>query len=379
MPRCINKLFNLAQCVGRFNKFGFEVMYANKLNKKYLSTTFVQKNLNNDNNSTNDNVNVATIGEIKGLIDENVELCDIPADKIKLPGALDICNEDISEFVTPYTKPTFNFAAYANESPTIQELIKLGVELWKLEHNVKAMKILLGRNFDDMKPHIQFLHDCGVPADQIGHSLTINPFIFVKDIDDLHTRIRYLRAHNFTRKNIATIVTNNPRWLNYTTLTIDRRLAFFQRQFKLTGDETRLVAVNGPRLITHEHKKVLENTFCIRELMGFENEQMKNLLMKKPILWMKNREEIVPVFDYLHNVMNLPHEILAQLPDILVAHRNLIKNRHEFLKSLGRVQYNPQKPLYISPNDICHGTDYEFCTKVAKVSIELFDMFLKTR
>lgn len=288
MPHCMNKLFNIAQCVGRFNKFGFEVMYANKLNKKYLSTTFVQKNLNNDNNSINNSVNIATIGEIKGLIDENVELCDIPADKIKLPDALDICNEDISEYVTPYTKPTFNFAAYANESPTIQQLIKLGVELWKLEHNEKAMKILLGRNFDDMKPHIQFLHDCGVPADQIGHSLTINPFIFVKDIDDLHTRIRYLRAHNFTRKDIATIVTNNPTWLNYTTLTIDRRLAFFQRQFKLTGNETRLVAVNGPRLITHNHKKVLENTFCIRELMGFENEQIKNLLMKKPILWIKS-------------------------------------------------------------------------------------------
>lgn len=84
-------------------------------------------------------------------------------------------------------------------------------------------------------------------------------------------------------------------------------------------------------------------------------------------------------FNYAHNVMQLSHEILARLPNIILTRVEILKNRHEFLQELGRVQYDPTKSLYISPDDIVSGSDYVFCTKVAKTSIILYNMFLKSR
>ncbi|KAJ8876171.1 hypothetical protein PR048_024080 [Dryococelus australis] len=57
----------------------------------------------------------------------------------------------------PYFKPTFNFAAYINKSPSLQELVKLGVDLHKLEHKKGVPEFILTLDFErDMKEHIRY-------------------------------------------------------------------------------------------------------------------------------------------------------------------------------------------------------------------------------
>ncbi|XP_015601062.1 transcription termination factor 3, mitochondrial [Cephus cinctus] len=291
---------------------------------------------------------------------------------------LDECTEDVSH-IAPYLAPTFNFAAYADKSTTLQELIKLGVDLHKLDDKPMVQRFLLRLDFEkDMKPYIQFLHDCGVSADTIGKFLTINPMIFKEDMDNLHTRIRYLRAHNFNLSNVQRIVSTNPFWLMFNTKRMDTRLAFFQTQFSLTGPEVRTLTVRAPKLITFNLSNVKEAEFGIREEMGFNKDETKSIILMKPRLLMMSRERTVASFEYVHNVMGISHQILSQQPHILLCRKTRIEMRHKFLANLRRAQYDPEKPLYVSPKALVTGTDAEFCQDVAQVPVELFNTFQKT-
>ena len=48
------------------------------------------------------------------------------------------------------------------------------------------------------------------------------------------------------------------------------------------------------------------------------------------------------------------------------------------MKKLGRDQYNPKKPNYISPKVLCEESDADFCELGAHVPVELYNKFLMT-
>lgn len=206
----------------------------------------------------------------------------------QLAKPLDECTEDISYF-GPDFAPTFNFAAYADKSALIQQFVKLGVKLYKVEKNMDHMRALLSVDLEKELPlYIQFLHDCGVPANCLGDAITENPMILKEDLDDMRTRIRYLMAHNFKPDSIARIITKNPSWLVWATKFIDERLGHFQNEFKLGGSDVRFLATKAPKLITYPMRHVNENTFAVREQMGFDKLETKLLLLYKPRLWMNS-------------------------------------------------------------------------------------------
>lgn len=183
--------------------------------------------------------------------------------------------------------PTFNFLAYLNESETLQRLVKLGVDLNKIEKKKGIPEFILKLDFEkDIKDHLLFLKDVGVPGDHYGWFLTKNPLIFKESIEDLHTRIYYLESKKFKREQITQIVCRNPHWLMFSTKRIDNRLGFFQKNFELTGSEIRLVSLKEPRLITYNMEHIRMSTFSVKEEMGFEKEEVKALLLAKPKIWM---------------------------------------------------------------------------------------------
>lgn len=286
--------------------------------------------------------------------------------------------EDIS-YIGPYFQPSFNFAAYVNKSKTLQELVKLGVDLHKLEQKKDVPTFLLQMDFEtNIKEYIMFLHDLGVPADELGLYFTKNPFIFKEDLDNLQVRVNYLQSKKFTNKMITRVISKNPFWLSFSTKDIDRRLGHFQKTFKLTGAEVRSLTTKQPRLITYSLMLINGNTFSIKEEMGFTDDEMKYLLLKSPRLWMKCNKVLVSTFDYVHNVMKIPHQQILDFPEILRSRTFRIKQRHKFLQSLGRAQYNPKLEGYISPQSLVNGTDTEFCQSVARSSVEAFNIFLKS-
>lgn len=76
--------------------------------------------------------------------------------------------------------------------------------------------------------------------------------------------------------------------------------------------------------------------------------------------------------------MGLSHSQLVQFPHVLLSREFRLKQRHEYLKTIGRNQYNPLQPNYVSPSALVAGDDAEFCNTIAKTSVQDFNDFLKT-
>lgn len=180
-------------------------------------------------------------------------------------------------------KPSFNLAAYVNKSDTLQQLIKLGVNLHRLEKKPDLAQFVLGLNFEEqVQPHLLFLHDIGIAAEDMGAYLTKNPAILKENLDDLRVRITYLKSKRFKQKQIERIVQKNPYWLMFSTPKIDDRLGFFQRQLSLSGAETRQLAIAQPRIITYSIEHIRQASFTVLEEMGMTKAETKELVLKLP-------------------------------------------------------------------------------------------------
>lgn len=283
------------------------------------------------------------------------------------------------EVFAPELRPSFNLAAYVNKSETLQQLLKLGVNLSRWDSQKGVSAFILPLNFEEnMKQYIVFLHDCGVPADDLGRWLTLNPYIFKEKLDDLDARINYLKYMRFSKDQITRLISKNPSWLLLSTEKIDSRLGFFQESFKLTGDEVRYLATKRPLLITCSTHSIKRITFSVVEEMGFEKSEAKSLLLAKPKIWMADGVALLKRFDFAHNHMGLSHAMVVQFPEVLLTRDFKLKQRHCFLKLLSRDQYDSTKPNYVSPKALVSGTDAEFCTNIAKASVQAFNDFLKT-
>ncbi|XP_038209789.1 transcription termination factor 3, mitochondrial isoform X2 [Zerene cesonia] len=162
------------------------------------------------------------------------------------------------------------------------------------------------------------------------------------------------------------------------TIRIDKRLGFFQSSYNLTGKEVREVATKQPRLITYNLHHITTNTFVIKEEMGFTEEQMKDIIKNKPKLLMLNQKSLLERFNYIHNIIKIPHEMILKNLNILEYRNFIVKQRHLFLKKLGRAQYNPTQANYVPITALCVDTDVEFCKKYAKSNVDDFNTFLKT-
>jgi len=279
------------------------------------------------------------------------------------------------------TKPTMTLASLVLESETLQRLVDLGVALHEWDskgHLGLAVKL----DFDRDVAHIvRFLADMGVPHNRIGEVLTTNPLLLEEEEEDLQVRVSYLKSKKFSDREIAILITESPDWLSYPVKLIDARLGFFQKTFHLTGKQVRQMAVTLPVLITWKGtpSKVKDNIFCLNEEMGFTREELREMVVKCPqLLKTFDRLDLIRSFETLHNVAKIPHETLVRFPASITQTWKILHPRHKYLESLGRAQYCPTLPNYISPYALSEGDDTEFAEKVAGTSIELYDLFQKT-
>lgn len=72
----------------------------------------------------------------------------------------------------------------------------------------------------------------------------------------------------------------------FSSLRIDRRLGYFQQKFNLCGNEVRQLSTRQPKIITYNLHHINTNTFVIKEEMGFDDEETKQLILIKPKLWL---------------------------------------------------------------------------------------------
>lgn len=83
-------------------------------------------------------------------------------------------------------------------------------------------------------------------------------------------------------------------------------------------------------------------------------------------------------YDFIVDHMKIENNQLVSTPHIMEQRLFRIKERHGFLKKIGRAQYNPKLPLYISIDDLCKGTDDQFAVDIAKRTYEEYDHYLRT-
>ena len=154
----------------------------------------------------------------------------------------------------PINRPTFNIAKIIEDCPSLQRLVDLGVDLSVWEDNYfssQNMEIALRLNFDvDVKPIMLWMMDKGVDIKDLAEIFTKNPRIFNVPLDEMNNAVEYLNSKNFARSGIQEIlIGSHGKWLNISTVDIDSRLGYFQRNFGLSGNEVRNLAIKDPKLI----------------------------------------------------------------------------------------------------------------------------------
>lgn len=209
--------------------------------------------------------------------------------------------------VEPNIMPTFNFAPYVSRSETLQKLLDLNVNLYKIERRKGLLQFLMPLDFErDMQKHILFLtKHVGLEPDCLGKFFTKNPLIFKEEIDVLETRVNYLESKSFTADDIRIIVENDPFWLMFSTKRIDARLGFFQKQFQLTGNQIRQLTVSLPRLITWNLEKIREQSFSIKEEMNLTKEETRQLLLSKPKIWLTCKLRLYFLLNFLFDFISI--------------------------------------------------------------------------
>lgn len=166
---------------------------------------------------------------------------------------MDLVNETNIELINsirPSLKKSFNLAAYVNISDTLQQLVKLNVDISKLDkYNELASYIVRSDFKTDIEPYILFLLEKGIDISDIGHVINRNPFLLQESIDDLQTRINYFLFRKFSSSDISSILLRASNIFSLDTKTIDVRLGFLVNEYKLSPVELRKVINLYPRII----------------------------------------------------------------------------------------------------------------------------------
>ena len=182
------------------------------------------------------------------------ELWDLIGDR-KIDALSDQPDYELLDEISPTLGVSFNLAAFADKSETLQNLIKLGVDLYSIENrNQKVAEYVLKLDFEsEIKPYIRFLVDNGVSPEELGHVFTQNPLIFSQHMDDLKIRIKYLKSKKFTEQMITEVIRRAPKLLNCPTKRLDYQLGLLQKDFHLKADEIRELMTIHPKIaILHQ-------------------------------------------------------------------------------------------------------------------------------
>ncbi|KAM6318644.1 transcription termination factor 3, mitochondrial [Aegotheles albertisi] len=268
---------------------------------------------------------------------------------------------------------------YVDHSETLTKLVHLGVDLSQVEKRQKAGQLLLTLDFEkDIRKILLFLKDVGVEDNQLGTFLTKNPYILGEDLEALETRVAYLKSKKFGKAEIAQMVSRAPYLLLFSVERLDNRLGFFKNELGLSVKKTKDLVIRLPRLLTGKLEPVKENLQVCQIELGFQRDEIKQIVFKTPKILTASKKRLRQTFDYLHNIMGISHHMLTRFPQVFNSKLLRIKERHMFLAFLGRAQYDPAQPSYISLDQLVSVPDEVFCTEIAKASIQDFERFLKT-
>ncbi|CAB1350759.1 unnamed protein product [Coregonus sp. 'balchen'] len=244
----------------------------------------------------------------------------------------EISHEEAVRMDIPAALPPVSISLkdYVNGSETLSKLVQLDFQT-------------------DVTPRLVFLKQLGVEDSRLGHLISHNPFILTESLENLQAR-----SKKFSAESVASMVSRAPYLLNFSVKRMDNRLGFYQQQLGLSAQK-----------------------ICKLE-MGFRENELQHIVTVIPKVLTANKRKLTQIFDYIHNTMNIPHDLIVKFPQVLNAKYLRIKERHLFLQYLDKAQYDPAKPNYISLDKLVSLPDEAFCTEVASATLKDFELFQKT-
>ncbi|KAM9823783.1 transcription termination factor 3, mitochondrial [Neosynchiropus ocellatus] len=293
----------------------------------------------------------------------------------------EISDDEAASLTVPMSLPpsSTSLSVYVDRSETLSKLVQLGVNLWKLEQRRNVGSMMLRLDFQtDVSPRLLFLKQIGVDESRFGHIITLNPFFLTEDLSNLEARVNYLQSKQFKMEVVASMVTKAPHLLNFSLKRLDNRLGFYQQQLGLSAANTRNILSRLPRLLCSSLEPVKENLKVCEIELGFKKNEIQHIILAVPKVLMANKRKLTQTFDFLHNTMKLPHHQIVKFPQVLNTKYLRLKERHLFLQYLGRAQYDPAQPNYISLDRLVSVPDEAFCSDLAAATPDDFTLFLKT-
>ncbi|XP_035537946.1 transcription termination factor 3, mitochondrial [Morone saxatilis] len=292
-----------------------------------------------------------------------------------------ISDEEALSISIPSTIPpaSSSLRDYVDQSETLSKLVQLGVKLWRLEQRPNVGSMLLRLNFNtDVAPKLLFLKEIGVEDSSFGHIITRNPFILTQNLENLQSRVNYLKSKKFSSGDVASMVSRAPYLLNFSVKRLDNRLGFYQQQLKLSASNTQNIVARLPRLLCGSLEPVKENLKVFEIELGFKENEIQHIVVAVPKVLTANKRKLTQMFDFLHNTMKVPHHLITKFPQVLNSKCLRVRERHLFLDYLGKAQYDPALPNYISLDRFVSLPDETFCTELALATLEDFYLFQKT-
>jgi len=298
--------------------------------------------------------------------------------------------------IKPKLKASFTFAAYANDSPLLAELIRLGVDLTKWEKgNIPDEVMLLNlENVDLIVRHIRQLgigggvdqsersiRQLGIGNDDdsiFGQIFTQNPHILINGLAEFKEKTDYFLRKKFSPDQLAAIMTKAPYLFGRSVESIDARLGFFQRSFAITGDQIRDVMVRNPKLFRISLGNVKKVNFHMNKFLGFRENQIRELFVTVPSIFTIQSETLQKRVEQLHDVMMIPRGDLIKYPYLLEVPLVVCIHRHKFLSTLGKAVYDPADEGFTSLSAFTVYEDERFAEEFAGVEFQTYKNFMKT-
>lgn len=146
---------------------------------------------------------------------------------------------------------------------------------------------------------------------------------------------------------------------------------------KFTIDEILHVLTKCPHLIATYTVKSLEGKIQLFEKeLKFNKHHIKNLILKQPSVLTFSEEAILKKYNYCFENMNLTPSSIARCPRVFQCSLKRIRERHQFLKHVGRITDEMRIDDY-GLGLIVTTSDKQFVEKVGKTSMEDFKSFIK--
>ncbi|VDD75060.1 unnamed protein product [Mesocestoides corti] len=290
-----------------------------------------------------------------------------------------IAELDINQLY-PRLPDSGNLAALVAHNDCLKKLVRLGVDLSRIESEPGVANLLVKTDFNvSVAPKLWLFADFGFELPLVARIFTRVPKTIIKvSTEEISSRLKYFTDRGFGAKDVIHMVSDQPQILALTSVEVDRRLGTLMNTFHLNADQVRHIAKEAPKCIVQETKSTKDVFVVLTKMMGFPVATARQMVNDfPPIVMSSNRVLSTNVF-HLHKRLELEFDLIALCPRALCAPPRILKERTNFLKLCGLFQPDGRRPLYTPLDAIVQGSDEDFCRRFARGNEDLFNDYLRT-